>query len=236
MTINSTPGSDSSVPNSLKDFPPKLYRNRKATLASRTAPGDACSRNYPASSVGSLPSSRKTRTLPSRAPSKGRKPRNRNAKTLFTFYREAPEALSKHRSLAPSDQDQRSKSDVPLFTVCDWTDEFCDCSDLGTICCLLTEENLCARHYSKRLAEVEADDRGADVERAAQSVVLGETALAVQWVRIAHLASRPDERTIGPSQGQTARRIPDTALETPQVILLRARTEFCRSRDLSSVE
>jgi hypothetical protein len=90
--------------------------------------------------------------------------------------------------------------------------------------------------FSKRLAEVEADDRGADVEKAAQSVVLGRTAVAVQWVIIAHLASRPDERTIGASRGQTARRIPDTALETQQVILLRARTEFCRSRDLSSVE
>ena len=37
---------------------------------------------------------------------------------------------------------------------CDWTDEFCDCRDLGTIYSLITEEDLCARHYWKRLAEL----------------------------------------------------------------------------------
>jgi hypothetical protein len=40
------------------------------------------------------------------------------------------------------------------LTTCDWTDEFCDCRDLGTIYSLITEEELCARHYQKRLAEL----------------------------------------------------------------------------------
>ena len=40
-----------------------------------------------------------------------------------------------------------------FFTICDWYDEFCDCRDPGTVCCLITEEVLCARHYTKRLGE-----------------------------------------------------------------------------------
>jgi len=35
-----------------------------------------------------------------------------------------------------------------------WTDEFCDRRDLGTIYSLITEEDLCARHYWKRLAQL----------------------------------------------------------------------------------
>jgi hypothetical protein len=35
-----------------------------------------------------------------------------------------------------------------------WTDEFCDCRDLGTIYSLITEEELCARHYWKKLAQL----------------------------------------------------------------------------------
>ena len=42
----------------------------------------------------------------------------------------------------------------PDLTTCDWTDEFCDCRDLGTIYSLITEEELCARHYWKRLAQL----------------------------------------------------------------------------------
>jgi len=40
------------------------------------------------------------------------------------------------------------------LTTCDWTDEFCDCRDLGTIHSLITEEELCARHYWKRLGQL----------------------------------------------------------------------------------
>ena len=47
-----------------------------------------------------------------------------------------------------------------FFTICDWYDEFCDCRDPGTVCCLITEEVLCARHYTKRLAA-----RGRTAER-----------------------------------------------------------------------
>jgi hypothetical protein len=37
-----------------------------------------------------------------------------------------------------------ARSDHPDLTTCDWTDEFCDCRDLGTIYSLITEEDLCA--------------------------------------------------------------------------------------------
>ena len=47
-----------------------------------------------------------------------------------------------------------ARSDHSDLTTCDWTDEFCDCRDLGTIYSLITEEELCARHYWKRLAEL----------------------------------------------------------------------------------
>jgi hypothetical protein len=45
-------------------------------------------------------------------------------------------------------------SDHSDLTTCDWTDDFCDCRDPATIHCLSTEEDLCARHYWKRLAEM----------------------------------------------------------------------------------
>ena len=47
-----------------------------------------------------------------------------------------------------------TRSDHPDLTACDWTDEFCDCRDLGTVYSLVTEEELCARHYWKRLAQL----------------------------------------------------------------------------------
>jgi hypothetical protein len=47
-----------------------------------------------------------------------------------------------------------ARSDHSDLTTCDWTDEFCDCRNLGTIYSLITEEELCARHYRKRLAEL----------------------------------------------------------------------------------
>ena len=47
-----------------------------------------------------------------------------------------------------------ARSDHPDLTTCDWTDEFCDCRDLGTIYSLITEEELCARHYRKTLAQL----------------------------------------------------------------------------------
>jgi len=47
-----------------------------------------------------------------------------------------------------------ARSDHPVLTTCDWTDEFCDCRDPGTIYSLITEEELCARHYWKRLAQL----------------------------------------------------------------------------------
>jgi hypothetical protein len=47
-----------------------------------------------------------------------------------------------------------ARSDHSDLTTCDWTDEFCDCRDLGTIYSLITEEDLCARHYWKRLAQL----------------------------------------------------------------------------------
>jgi len=37
-----------------------------------------------------------------------------------------------------------ARSDHSDLTTCDWTDEFCDCRDLGTIYSLITEEELCA--------------------------------------------------------------------------------------------
>jgi hypothetical protein len=43
------------------------------------------------------------------------------------------------------------------LTTCDWTDEFCDCRDLATTHCLSTEEDLCVRHYWKRLAEMPSE-------------------------------------------------------------------------------
>jgi len=55
-----------------------------------------------------------------------------------------------------------------------WTDEFCDCRDLGTICCLLTEENLCARHYWKRLREMPTQDLVAGAKKPAESVRLSD--------------------------------------------------------------
>jgi len=47
-----------------------------------------------------------------------------------------------------------ARSDHSDLTTCDWTDEFCDCRDLGTIYSLITEEDLCARHYRKRMAQM----------------------------------------------------------------------------------
>jgi len=47
-----------------------------------------------------------------------------------------------------------ARSDHPDLTSCDWTDEFFDCRDLGTIYGLITEEELCARHDWKRLAQL----------------------------------------------------------------------------------
>ena len=47
-----------------------------------------------------------------------------------------------------------ARSDHSDLTTCDWTDEFCDCRDLGTIYSLITEEDLCARHYRKRMAQL----------------------------------------------------------------------------------
>ena len=47
-----------------------------------------------------------------------------------------------------------ARSDHSDLTTCDWTDEFCDCRDLGTIYRLITEEDLCPRHYWKRLAQL----------------------------------------------------------------------------------
>jgi hypothetical protein len=47
-----------------------------------------------------------------------------------------------------------ARSDHSDLTTCDWTDEFCDCRDLGTIYSLITEEDLCARHYWKRLRQL----------------------------------------------------------------------------------
>jgi hypothetical protein len=61
-----------------------------------------------------------------------------------------------------------------FFAICDWADEFCDCRDLGTICCLLTEENLCARHYWKRLGGFSTQDLIAGVKKPTESVVLSE--------------------------------------------------------------
>jgi hypothetical protein len=47
-----------------------------------------------------------------------------------------------------------ARSDHSDLTICNWTDEFCNCRDLGTTHCLGTEEDLCERHYWKRLAEL----------------------------------------------------------------------------------
>ena len=47
-----------------------------------------------------------------------------------------------------------ARSDHSDLTTCNWTDEFCDCRDLGTIYSLITEEDLYARHYWKRLAQL----------------------------------------------------------------------------------
>jgi hypothetical protein len=46
-----------------------------------------------------------------------------------------------------------ARSDHSDLTTCDWTDKFWDCLDLGTIYSLITEEDLCARHYRKRMAQ-----------------------------------------------------------------------------------
>lgn len=61
-----------------------------------------------------------------------------------------------------------------FFTICDWTDEFCDCRDLATICCLVTEEDLCARHYAKRLGEFSTQDLIAGIKKPAESIRLSD--------------------------------------------------------------
>ena len=61
-----------------------------------------------------------------------------------------------------------------FFTICDWTDEFCDCRELATICCLLTEEDLCTRYYTKRLGEFSTQNLIAGVKKPAESVRLGD--------------------------------------------------------------
>ena len=53
-----------------------------------------------------------------------------------------------------SSEGAEAGSDHSDLTTCDWTDEFCDCRDLGTIYSVITDEDLCARHYWKRLAQL----------------------------------------------------------------------------------
>jgi hypothetical protein len=60
------------------------------------------------------------------------------------------------------------------LTTCYWTDEFCDCRDLGTIYSLITEEELCARHYSKRLAQLPTAALDVGLKKPAAKVGLKE--------------------------------------------------------------
>lgn len=61
-------------------------------------------------------------------------------------------------------------SDHSDLTTCDWTDEFCDCRDPATIHCLSTEEDLRARHYWKRLAEMPSEESVVGLKKPAATV------------------------------------------------------------------
>jgi hypothetical protein len=63
-------------------------------------------------------------------------------------------AASKPGLVFGSSEGSEAGSDHSDLTTCDWTDEFCDCRDLGRIFSLITEEDLSARHYWKRLAQL----------------------------------------------------------------------------------
>ena len=67
-----------------------------------------------------------------------------------------------------------ARSDHSNLTTCDWTDEFCDCRDLGTVDCLITEEELCARHYWKRLSELPTAALEVALKKPAASVGLNK--------------------------------------------------------------
>jgi hypothetical protein len=41
----------------------------------------------------------------------------------------------------------------PLLLICDFSDECCDCREKATIHLIETEEDLCLRHFEKRLKE-----------------------------------------------------------------------------------
>ena len=41
----------------------------------------------------------------------------------------------------------------PLLLVCDYADERCDCTARATVHLIETEEDLCLRHFEKRLKE-----------------------------------------------------------------------------------
>jgi len=64
------------------------------------------------------------------------------------------------------------RSDHSDLTTCDWTDEFYDCRDLGTIYSLITEEDLCARHYRKRMAQMSSEASFAGSKKPAATVGL----------------------------------------------------------------
>jgi hypothetical protein len=62
-----------------------------------------------------------------------------------------------------------ARSDHSDLTTCDWTDEFCDCRDLGTIYSLITEEELCARHYLEENGANSANVKRGLVRRAQEA-------------------------------------------------------------------
>jgi hypothetical protein len=45
------------------------------------------------------------------------------------------------------------RSPRPLLRMCDFTDEYCDCLEKGTVHLIETEEDLCLRHFAVRLKE-----------------------------------------------------------------------------------
>ena len=63
-----------------------------------------------------------------------------------------------------------ARLDHSNLTTCDWTDEFCDCRNLGTIYSLITEEDLCARHYWKRMAQMATAALDGDLKKPAARV------------------------------------------------------------------
>jgi hypothetical protein len=81
-------------------------------------------------------------------------------------------------------------SDHSDLTTFDWTDKFCDCRDPGTVYSLIAEEDLCARHYRKRLAQLPAAALEVGRKKPAAKVGLN---LRKAWVRRIVMNFRPGQ-------------------------------------------